>query len=243
MDNPWAGIDPALLTSDTLTLADLDRYWTVPQGEPGRAAPCCNCSRTLRIEDHGLCGECRALAGDKTGSDLLNALTIFRALVIPVEPVPTGAIGDAGEDFERPRVVGKVEVPPPAKRGPGRPRKVAAPKAPAPKSAPLRVCDEDGRDLGTLRALADRMLAEEEAAGATEPPAPAADDPPRTSPPAGPRIRRARVIEVDRAEVEFRCGQTGLDILVRDDEGVVFATFDLPVAIVNELHALGRGEC
>ena len=105
------------------------------------------------------------------------------------------------------------------------------------------MCDESGNDLGTLRAMAARMLAEEEAAKNAADPSASAVEIPRPSPPAGPRIRRALVIEVDRVEVEFRCGQTGLDIVVRDDEGVVFATFDLPVAIINELHALGRGEC
>lgn len=58
------------------------------------------------------------------------------------------------------------------------------------KREPLRVCDEAGRDLGTLR------------------------------------IRRALVLEVASTEVEFRCGAGGMDILIRDDEGEVFAAFD-----------------
>jgi hypothetical protein len=40
------------------------------------------------------------------------------------------------------------------------------------------------------------------------------------------RIRRALVLEVASTEVEFRCGAGGMDILIRDDEGEVFAAFD-----------------
>lgn len=252
LKNPWTAIDADLLVSGALTLDDLEGYWTAPVGDPGEQAACCNCGRDQRVRAYGLCTECFAVADGKTGSELLNALTIFRARVVPVEQVPMGASGPV--EFERPKVIGKVEVPTGgtarggARRGPGRPPKNVQPEnEPQPQERePLRVCDEDGRDLGTLRAMAARMKAEEEATAArVEHPEPtpgreSADEFVRSTAPV--RIRRALVLEVASTEVEFRCGAGGMDILIRDDEGDVFAAFDLPSTIVDELQALTRWE-
>ena len=252
LKNPWTEIDADLLVSGVLTLDDLEGYWAAPVGDPGEQAACCNCGRDRRVRAYGLCAECFAVADGKTGSELLNALTIFRARVLPVQQVPMGASGPV--EFERPKVIGKVEVPTGgaarggARRGPGRPPKNVQPEnEPQPQERePLRVCDEAGRDLGTLRSMAARMKAEEEAAAArVEHPEPApgresADEFVRSTAPV--RIRRALVLEVASTEVEFRCGAGGMDILIRDDEGDVFAAFDLPSTIVDELQALTRWE-
>lgn len=252
LKNPWTAIDADLLVSGALTLDDLEGYWAAPVGDPGEQAACCNCGRDQRVRAYGLCAECFAVADGKTGSELLNALTIFRARVVPVEQVPMGASGPV--EFERPKVIGKVEVPTGgtarggARRGPGRPPKNVQPEnEPQPQERePLRVCDEAGRDLGTLRSMAARMKAEEEATAArVEHPEPtpgreSADEFVRSTAPV--RIRRALVLEVASTEVEFRCGAGGMDILIRDDEGDVFAAFDLPSTIVDELQALTRWE-
>ncbi|MBP7517188.1 MAG: hypothetical protein KA768_05090 [Desulfobulbus sp.] len=252
LKNPWTEIDADLLVSGALTLDDLEGYWAAPVGDPGEQAACCNCGRDQRVRAYGLCAECFAVADGKTGSELLNALTIFRARVVPVQQVPMGASGPV--EFERPKVIGKVEVPTGgaarggARIGPGRPPKNVQPEnEPQPQERePLRVCDEAGRDLGTLRDLAARMqVAEELNENGGDQPRPAVD---RREPAAmiestaTARVRRALVIEVDSAEVEFRCGRDGMDILVNDGEGCVFAAFGLPVDVVTELQALTRWE-
>ena len=246
LKNPWTEIDTDLLVSGALPLDDLEGYWTAPVGDPGEQAACCNCGRDQRVRAYGLCAECFAVADGKTGSELLNALTIFRARVVPVQQVPMGASGPV--EFERPKVIGKVEVPTGGAAKRGRPKKNVPPDhEPQPQERePLRVCDEAGRDLGTLRSMAARMKAEEEAAAArVEHPEPApgresADEFVRSTAPV--RIRRALVLEVASTEVEFRCGADGMDILIRDDEGEVFAAFDLPSTIADELQALTRWE-
>jgi len=188
---------------------------------PGRKAPSCNCERELPIRESGLCQECYAVAAGKRGSSLMNALTVFRAKTVKVDPVPTGKI-DVDPEFVPPKVVGKVALP-------GKPDKAIKPKV----NDGIRVIDEAGKDVGSLRSYAAQM--------------PDLDRQPISVPmPARrhnqivPHIKRAVIIEVGDVEIEFRAGCAGLDIKVDDGTGVIFFAQDMPLSFIAELQQLAE---
>lgn len=239
-DPPWAGIDPDLIISGELSLPDLERYWTEPMGDVGKRASCCNCKRVLPIAGSGLCHDCHSTAAGKHGSALLNALTLHRAKVVKIDPVPTGKIG-ANDEFSPPKVVGKINLPtprPPAvKRDPPAQcqRKVQVDEADG-----IRVVDEDGNDLGRLRSYGEKIPSQMQLSAVAETPPPV----PRHRPIA-PKIRRALIVEVGDVELEFRAGCDGIDIKVDDGTGVIFMAQHMSLSLIDELQNLAASakEC
>lgn len=232
-DPPWAGIDPDLIISGELSLPDLERYWTAPMGDVGKRAECCNCKRVLPITESGLCHDCHGVAAGKQGSGLLNALTLHRARVVKVDPVPTGKIGTSDE-FSPPKVVGKINLPTP--RPPS--RKIDAPaqckrEAQADEAEGIRVVDEDGNDLGRLRSYGEKIPSQMQPSAEAETPTPVTRHRPII-----PKIRRALIVEVGDVELEFRAGCDGLDIKIDDGTGVIFFAQNMALSLIAELQAL-----
>lgn len=221
---PWAGIDPDLMISGQLSLSDLERYWTTPMGQSGSKDACCNCGRVLPIMLHGLCRDCVGAAGRKVGSDLLNALTLCRARYVAVAPVPHGKIGQGSpENFERPKVVGRVPVAQPMEQ-PVVPAEQEAQPA-EPPDAPvggLRVEGEDGADLGPLA----EYMAARDAEAAQQSAEDECDTPirqqPRTIGPIKPVAKRALVIEYGDAEIQFRIADGRVDVRCEDGGDLIF---------------------
>lgn len=234
---PWVTIDPDLIISGELELADLERYWTSPMGDPGKKAPCCNCDRTLSIRESGLCQDCYEVAKGKRGSVLLNALTVFRAKAAKIQMAPINRVGGFDESFSPPKGIGKVNIsnaPVPKTSKIAIPDKIHQGAAEDEREDEgIRVIDEDGNDLGRLSAYGNRLPTQVQPSVEEETPTAVTRGRQIT-----PRIRRALIVEVGDVELEFRAGGDGIDIKIDDGNGVIFFAQNLELSLITELQTL-----